>query len=60
VAGADGIRYAEASEGMTVRFSGGDIAPEDLAGMLKESREGARHTFAEAQDAFQSLAADLA
>jgi NAD(P)-dependent dehydrogenase (short-subunit alcohol dehydrogenase family) len=60
VAGADGIRYAETSEGMTVRHSGGDIAPEDLAGLLKESREGARHTFTEAQDAFQSLAADLA
>lgn len=35
VAGANGVRYAETSEGMTV-------------------------TFAEAQDAFQSLAADLA
>ena len=60
VAGADGIRYAEAAEGMTVRFSGGDLAPGELARLLKESREGARHTFAEAQDAFQSLAADLA
>lgn len=60
VAGADGLRYAEASEGMTVRHSGGDIAPEDLAGLLETSREGTRHTFAEANDAFQSLAADLA
>jgi NAD(P)-dependent dehydrogenase (short-subunit alcohol dehydrogenase family) len=60
VAGANGVRYAETSEGMTVKFAGGDIEPEDLAGLLKESREGARHTFAEAQDAFQSLAADLA
>jgi hypothetical protein len=60
VAGANGVRYAETSEGMTVTFSGGDIAPEDLAALLKTSREGARHTFAEARDAFQSLAADLA
>ncbi|HTR96238.1 MAG TPA: SDR family NAD(P)-dependent oxidoreductase [Trebonia sp.] len=59
VAGANGVRYAETSEGMTVTFSGADLAPEDLAGLLKTSREGARHTFAEAQDAFQSLAADL-
>jgi hypothetical protein len=27
--------------------------------VAEESREGARHTFAEANDAFQSLAADL-
>jgi hypothetical protein len=60
VAGANGIRYAETSEGMTVTFSGAGLEPEDLAGLLKTSREGARHTFAEAQDAFQSLAADLA
>jgi NAD(P)-dependent dehydrogenase (short-subunit alcohol dehydrogenase family) len=60
VAGANGIRYAETSDGMTVTFSGGDVSPEDLAGLLKTSREGARHTFAEAQDAFRSLAADLA
>lgn len=60
VAGADGVRYAETSEGATARFPGGDLEPEELAGLLKESREGARHTFAEAQDAFQSLAADLA
>ena len=59
VAGANGVRYAETSEGMTVTFSGGDIEPEDLADLLKTSSEGARHTFAEAQDAFQSLAADL-
>jgi NAD(P)-dependent dehydrogenase (short-subunit alcohol dehydrogenase family) len=59
VAGANGIRYAETSEGMTVTFSGAEIEPEDLDGLLKTSREGARHTFAEAQDAFQSLAADL-
>ena len=59
VAGANGIRYAETSEGMTVTFAGGDLAPEDLADLLKTSREGARHTFAEAQDAFHSLAADL-
>ena len=60
VAGANGIRYAETSEGMTVRHSGADLEPEDLAALLKKSREGARHTFAEANDAFQSLAADLA
>jgi NAD(P)-dependent dehydrogenase (short-subunit alcohol dehydrogenase family) len=60
VAGADGVRYAETSEGATARFSGGDLGPDELASLLKESREGARHTFAEAQDAFQSLAADLA
>jgi NAD(P)-dependent dehydrogenase (short-subunit alcohol dehydrogenase family) len=59
VAGANGVRYAETSEGMTVKFSGGDIEPADLADLLKTSSEGARHTFAEAQDAFQSLAADL-
>jgi NAD(P)-dependent dehydrogenase (short-subunit alcohol dehydrogenase family) len=59
VAGANGVRYAEASEGMTVTFAGADLEPEDLAGLLKASREGARHTFAEANDAFQSLAADL-
>ena len=59
VAGANGVRYAETSEGMTVTFSGGDIEPADLADLLKTSSEGARHTFAEAQDAFQSLAADL-
>jgi len=60
VAGADGLRYAETAEGMTVRHSGADLDPGDLANLLKESREGARHTFAEANDAFQSLAADLA
>jgi NAD(P)-dependent dehydrogenase (short-subunit alcohol dehydrogenase family) len=60
VAGADGVRYAETSEGMTVRHAGGDLDPGKLAALLAESREGARHTFAEAQDAFQSLAADLA
>ena len=60
VAGANGIRYAETAEGMTVTFPGADIEPEDLDNLLKTSREGARHTFAEAQDAFQSLAADLA
>ena len=60
VAGADGIRYAEASEGMTARVPGGDLEPEELARLLKQSRAGARHTFAEAQDAFLSLAADLA
>ena len=60
VAGADGLRYAETTEGMTVRHSGADLDPGDLANLLKESREGARHTFAEANDAFQSLAADLA
>ena len=60
VAGADGIRYAETAEGRTVRHAGGDLDPGDLANLLKESREGARHTFAEANDAFQSLAADLA
>jgi NAD(P)-dependent dehydrogenase (short-subunit alcohol dehydrogenase family) len=60
VAAADGLRYAETSEGMTVRHRGGDIEPADLADLLKESRDGARHTFAEAQDAFHSLAADLA
>ena len=60
VAGANGVRYAETSEGMTVTFSGTDIEPEDLAGLLKTSREGARHTYPEAQDAFRSLAADLA
>ncbi|MGH3262820.1 MAG: SDR family NAD(P)-dependent oxidoreductase [Trebonia sp.] len=59
VAGANGVRHAEASEGMTVTFPGTDIEPEDLAGLLKASRAGERHTFAEAQDAFQSLAADL-
>ena len=60
VAGANGVRYAETAEGMTVRFPGADLEPEALAALLKESREGARHTFAEANDAFQSLAADLA
>jgi NAD(P)-dependent dehydrogenase (short-subunit alcohol dehydrogenase family) len=60
VAGAGGLRYAETAEGMTVRHSGADLDPGDLANLLKESREGARHTFAEANDAFQSLAADLA
>ena len=60
VAGANGIRYAEASEGMTVTRSGADLEPGDLAALLEKSREGARHTFAEANDAFQSLAADLA
>jgi hypothetical protein len=45
---------------MTVRFRGPTIEPERLADLLKESRDGARHTFTEAQDAFQSLAADLA
>ncbi|TVZ02575.1 SDR family NAD(P)-dependent oxidoreductase [Trebonia kvetii] len=59
VAGANGVRYAETSEGMTVTFPGGDIEPADLASLLKTSSEGARNTFAEAQDAFQSLAADL-
>jgi NAD(P)-dependent dehydrogenase (short-subunit alcohol dehydrogenase family) len=60
VAGADGVRCAETSEGATVRFSGETVGPEELAGLLKESRDSARHLFAEAQDAFQSLAADLA
>ena len=36
------------------------LEPERLADLLKQSRDGARHTFTEAQDAFQSLAADLA
>lgn len=60
VAAAGGLRYAETSEGMTVRLPGTELSPEQLAGLLKESRDGARHTFVEAQDAFQSLAADLA
>jgi len=58
--GADGIRYGETSEGMTVRRAGADLEPGELANLLKESGEGTRHTFAEANDAFQSLAADLA
>jgi len=60
VAASGGLRCAETSEGMTVRFRGPTIEPERLADLLKESRDGARHTFTEAQDAFQSLAADLA
>jgi NAD(P)-dependent dehydrogenase (short-subunit alcohol dehydrogenase family) len=59
VAAAGGLRYAETSEGMTVRLPGPAVGPEQLADLLKESRDGARHTFVEAQDAFQSLAADL-
>jgi NAD(P)-dependent dehydrogenase (short-subunit alcohol dehydrogenase family) len=60
VAAAGGVRLAETAEGMTVPAPGPTISPEELDGLLKASGEGARHTFAEAQDAFQSLAADLA
>lgn len=60
VAGANGVRDVEASEGATVTFPGDTLAPDELAALLEQSAAGGRHTYPEAQAAFQSLAADLA
>jgi hypothetical protein len=59
VAGADGIRIGETSEGATVRFPGTEIAPDELVALVERSRAGERRTFPEAQAAFQDFAADL-
>lgn len=59
VAGADGIRIGETSEGATVRLPGTEIDPVQLIELIDQSRSGSRRTFAEAQHAFQDFAADL-
>lgn len=60
VAAGAGIRVADAVEGATVVLPDADrLTPDALASLLHDSRVGAAQTYQHAQDAFQSLAADL-
>ncbi|MDN5745268.1 MAG: SDR family NAD(P)-dependent oxidoreductase, partial [Nocardioidaceae bacterium] len=59
VAGANGLRATETAETGTVLLPEGALTPEELGGLLEGSRAGQRHTFAEAQTAFQDFAADV-
>ncbi|WP_035853739.1 SDR family NAD(P)-dependent oxidoreductase [Cryptosporangium arvum] len=56
VAAAGGIRVADAVEGGTVRFPADGVG---LAAALAASRAGDRHTYPEAQAAFQDFAKEL-
>lgn len=60
VAAGAGIRATDSVEHGTVLLPEGQVSPADLAGLLESSRAGSAHTFTHAQEAFQSLAADLA
>ncbi|GAA1245224.1 SDR family NAD(P)-dependent oxidoreductase [Janibacter melonis] len=61
VAAGSGIRLAESVEGGTVRLQdAARLDPFVLSDLLDRSRAGERHTYSDAQAAFQSLAADLA
>ncbi|MBF6353041.1 SDR family NAD(P)-dependent oxidoreductase [Nocardia higoensis] len=57
VAAAGALRTADAVEGATVTLPA-SADPSDLADLLATSRNGARHTFPEAQAAFQHFAAE--
>jgi NAD(P)-dependent dehydrogenase (short-subunit alcohol dehydrogenase family) len=60
VAAGAGIRVADAVEGATVVLPDVErLAPGALASLVHDSRAGGAHTYQHAQDAFQSLAADL-
>ncbi|WP_370617416.1 SDR family NAD(P)-dependent oxidoreductase [Mumia qirimensis] len=59
VAGAAGIRVADSVEHGTVRLPDGPLDPDTLAALVDESRAGEKHTYLEAQAAFQGFAADL-
>ena len=61
VAAGSALRAADAVEWGTVGYDAdGPLDPAALEQLLAQSREGEPHTFTHAQDAFQSLAADLA
>ncbi len=60
VAAGSGLRMADAVEFGTVMLPEGDrVTPAELADLLATSAAGEQHTYAHAQEAFQSLAADL-
>jgi NAD(P)-dependent dehydrogenase (short-subunit alcohol dehydrogenase family) len=59
VAAGAGIRATDTVEHGTVLLPDGLLDPDRLADLLDKSRAGEKHTFAHAQDAFQSFASDL-
>ena len=60
VAAGSAVRAVDVVEHETVPHPPGRLDPHDLAALLDRSRAGASHTYTSAQEAFQSLAADLA
>lgn len=60
VSAGSGLRATTKSEGATVTWPDLQaLSPADLTALLDRSRAGEQHHFTNAQDAFQSLAADL-
>lgn len=60
VAAGSGLRVADTVENGTVMLPSADrLVPDELTELLAKSRAGDQHTYDFAQEAFQSLAADL-
>jgi NAD(P)-dependent dehydrogenase (short-subunit alcohol dehydrogenase family) len=59
VAAGAALRATDTVEHGTVLLPEGELSSAELENLLATSRKGEPHTFAHAQDAFQSLAADL-
>ncbi|MCK5892361.1 MAG: SDR family NAD(P)-dependent oxidoreductase [Aeromicrobium sp.] len=60
VAAGSAVRAVDVVEHATVAHPPGRLDPRDLEDLLDRSREGEPHTYSSAQEAFQSLLADLA